>query len=316
MIELKAGKATRQAYGEILTALGESHPEIIVLDADLSKSTYSNYFQARYPDRFINVGIAEGNMVGIAAGLAASGKQPFASSFATFLMSKGFDQMRQSIAYPNLKARFCGSHAGISIGEDGPSQMGIEDLALACALPGFTVIVPADEAAMKSLLPQVLEIDGPVYIRTGRIKSPVIYEPGTTLTIGRATVVKEGSQLTIATMGLMIGESLLAADILEKQGFSVRVMDFHTLKPIDVQGIRHMAENSEAVLTVEEHLLDGGLGSIIARELAKIRPLPMDFIGLTDYAESGTPEELLKHYGLHAQNIADTGQNLLKRIFA
>lgn len=314
MRDIKFSKATRQAYGEVLTVLGETHPEIIVLDADLSKSTYSNYFQARYPERFINVGIAEGNMVGIAAGLAASGKQPFASSFATFLMSKGFDQMRQSIAYPNLKARFCGSHAGISIGEDGPSQMGIEDLALACALPGFTVIVPADEAAMQSLLPQVLEINGPVYIRTGRIKSAVIYEAGTVLKIGQASVVREGRQLTIATMGLMIGESLIAADLLEQEGYSVRVMDFHTLKPIDIPGIRYMAENSEAVLCVEEHLLDGGLGSIIAREVAKIRPLPMDFVGLTDYAESGTPEELLKHYGLHAVNVADTARKLLKRL--
>ena len=186
--EYKMGKATRLAYGEALTELGKKNKDIVVLDADLSKSTMSNQFQAAIPERFFNIGISEANMVTMAAGFASSGKIPFASSFATFLMSKGFDQMRQSIAYPNLNVKLCGSHSGISIGEDGPSQMGIEDIALACALPGFTVVCPADEEAMRQLLPQIAEYKGPVYIRTSRPKTAAIYNSDVKLELGKAQI--------------------------------------------------------------------------------------------------------------------------------
>jgi len=300
----KMGKATRLAYGETLTELGGSNPDIVVLDADLSKSTMSNRFQAKFPNRFFNIGISEANMVSIAAGLAAAGKIPFASSFATFLMSKGFDQMRQSVAYPGLNVKLCGSHSGISIGEDGPSQMGIEDVALACALPGFTVVIPADEIAMRQLLPQIAAHKGPVYIRTSRPKTPIIYSEDSQLELGKAQILREGTDLSMAAMGLMVFEALMAAEALQEEGISARVVDFHTVKPIDKPMIERCARETGNMLVVEEHLLDGGLGSIVARVVGETYPVPLRFIGLEDYAESATPDELLERYGLKAKYIA------------
>jgi len=309
--EYKMGKATRLAYGEALTELGKKNPDIVVLDADLSKSTMSNRFQAEIPERFFNIGIAEANMVSMAAGFASSGKIPFASSFATFLMSKGFDQMRQSIAYPNLNVKLCGSHSGISIGEDGPSQMGIEDVALACALPGFTVVVPADEIAMRKLLPQIVEHKGPVYIRTSRPKSAIVYDEQSDIVLGKANLLRDGSDITIAAMGMMVIEALKAADELDALGISARVVDFHTVKPIDKEMIIRCAKETKAILSVEEHLLDGGLGSILSRVVTENQPARMGFIGLEDYAESGTPDEMLDRYGLRAVNIVNKAQSLL-----
>ncbi len=309
--EYKMGKATRLAYGEALTELGKQNPDIVVLDADLSKSTMSNRFQAELPERFFNIGIAEANMVSMAAGFASSGKIPFASSFATFLMSKGFDQMRQSIAYPNLNVKLCGSHSGISIGEDGPSQMGIEDVALACALPGFTVVVPADEIAVHKLLPQIVEHKGPVYIRTSRPKSAIVYDEQTDIVLGKANILRDGSDLTIAAMGLMVLEALKAADELEALGISARVVDFHTVKPIDKEMIIRCARETKAILSVEEHLLNGGLGSILSLVVTENAPVKMGFIGLDDYAESGTPDEMLDRYGLRAVNIVNKAQQIL-----
>ncbi len=305
------GKATRLAYGETLVEIGKQNKNIVVLDADLSKSTMSNRFQATIPERFFNVGISEANMVSMAAGFASSGKIPFASSFATFLMSKGFDQMRQSIAYPNLNVKLCGSHSGICIGEDGPSQMGIEDIALACSLPGFTVVCPADEEAVRQLLPQIVEHNGPVYIRTSRPKAAQIYESSDTLTLGKAQILRDGTDLTIAAMGMMVVEALKAADTLEKIGVSVRVVDFHTIKPVDKATIVSCAKETAAILTVEEHLLDGGLASIIARTVAETHPVKMAFIGLDDYAESGAPDELLDRYGLRAVDIIGKAKELV-----
>ena len=305
------GKATRLAYGETLAEMGRDNKDLVVLDADLSKSTMSNKFQAAIPERFFNIGISEANMVSIAAGFASSGKIPFASSFATFLMSKGFDQMRQSIAYPNLNVKLCGSHSGICIGEDGPSQMGIEDLALACSLPGFTVVCPADEEAVRQLLPQIAKHKGPVYIRTSRPKAAQIYETSDKLILGKAQILRQGTDLTIAAMAMMVVEALKAADALEKEGLSVRVVDFHTLKPIDKETITACAKETGAILCVEEHLLDGGLGSIIARTVAETHPVKMGFIGLDDYAESGTPDELLDRYGLRAVNIINKAKELV-----
>ncbi len=307
----KMGKATRLAYGEALTELGKTNTDIVVLDADLSKSTMSNRFQAEIPERFFNIGIAEANMVSMAAGFASSGKIPFASSFATFLMSKGFDQMRQSIAYPNLNVKLCGSHSGISIGEDGPSQMGIEDVALACALPGFTVVVPADEIAVHKLLPQIVEHKGPVYIRTSRPKSAIVYNEHSEIVLGKANLLRPGTDITIAAMGLMVVEALKAADELEEAGISARVVDFHTVKPIDKEMIISCAKETKAILSVEEHLLDGGLGSILSRVAAEHHPVKMGFIGLEDYAESGTPDEMLDRYGLRSAHIVDKAKSLL-----
>ncbi|HHJ53679.1 MAG TPA: transketolase family protein [Caldithrix abyssi] len=307
------GKATRLAYGEALAELGDKNKDIVVLDADLSKSTMSNRFQQKFPERFFNIGISEANMVSIAAGLSATGKIPFASSFATFLMSKGFDQMRQSVAYPGFNVKLCGSHSGISIGEDGPSQMGIEDLALACALPGFTVVVPADEIAMHKLLPQIADHKGPVYIRTSRPKSAIIYQPDSEIVLGQANILRDGTDFTFAAMGLMVAEALKAADILSEKGIEARVVDFHTLQPMDREMVERCAQETGGIIVVEEHLLNGGLGSIIARVVTENHPARMAFIGLEDYAESATPDELLDRYGLKARHLVDKALRFLNR---
>lgn len=312
--EYKKGIATRLAYGNTIAKLGETNKDIFVLDADLSKSTMSNQFQAAHPERFINVGIAEANMVSIAAGMAAAGKIPFASSFATFLMSKGFDQMRQSIAYPNLNVKLVGSHSGISIGEDGPSQMGIEDIALACALPGFTVVVPADETAVEKLLPQIANHFGPVYLRTSRPAAIQIYDENDDIQLGKANVLREGKDITLAATGLMVVEALKAADALTKKGIEARVVDFHTIKPIDAEEAIRCSQNTKAIISIEEHLLEGGLGSILSRIVAENYPTKMGFIGLNDYAESGAPDELLDVYGLRAKNIVEKAAAILKTL--
>lgn len=316
MREFKMGKATRLAYGEAILELGRKNSNIVVLDADLSKSTMSNVFAKEIPERFFNIGIAEANLVSIAAGMALSGKIPFASSFATFLMSKGYDQMRQSVAYPGVNAKFVGSHSGISIGEDGPSQMAIEDIALACSLPGFTVVVPADETAVRKLLTQIVEMDGPVFLRTGRPKAPIIYDESSKLELGKANILQKGKDLTIIAMGLMVAEALMASDMLKEKGISAGVIDMHTVKPIDSEALRQAAEQSGAILCVEEHVLNGGLGSEVAREVAQQYPVPMEFIGLSDYAESGTPDELLDKYGLRAVNIYEKAIQLVERKIA
>src|SRR5437870_1058858 len=284
--ELKPGAATREAYGAALAELGKKNPNIVVLDADLAKSTFSAKFQEQFPDRFFTCGIAEANMIGIAGGLALSGKIPFASSFAVFLCDKGYDQLRMSIAYPHVNAKFCGSHGGISIGEDGPSQQSVEDLALMCALPGFTVLVPSDEFCARALVHRMAEHVGPVYMRTGRPKAQIIYGPGDTFEIGKAKQHGNGRDVAIIACGLEVGYALQAQAQLAGEGVNARVLDMHTIKPVDEAAIALAAEECGAIVSAEEHLLDGGLGSQVARAVAKSRPVPMEFVGVQDtYAE-------------------------------
>src|SRR6202790_1188903 len=235
--ELKTGLATREAFGKALAELGRVNPNVVVLDADLSKSTYTAEFGHAFPDRFFECGIAEANMVAIGAGLAMAGKIPFASSFSVFLLNKGFEQLRVTAAYPNVNLKIVGTHSGISIGEDGPSQMSIEDLSLACSLAGFVVLSPADDVSMTRLVHAAAKHFGPMFIRAGRAKCPVIYGADQKFEIGKAIELVEGTDVTLMATGLLVAEAIRASDILEAEGISARVIDFHTIKPLDRDAI-------------------------------------------------------------------------------
>ncbi len=313
-MEFKRGLATRTAYGEVLAELGEENEDIVVLDGDLSKSTRTYMFAEKFPDRFFNVGIQEANMVGLAAGLASAGMIPFVSSFACFLTSRAFDQMRVSVAYAELPVKFVASHGGISGGEDGVTQQSIADLALMASLPEVAVCVPADEHAARSLVPQLLERPTPCYLRTGRPKAPVVYEPGVEVSLGEAYVVREGEDLTIVTQGLLVAESLKAAEKLSAAGIEAEVIDAHTMKPFDKQTVGKSASKTGRVVVAEEHQIWGGLSSTVARELSSFCPVPMEFVAIEDtYAESGPGYELLEKYGLTAPAIVDAANTVIER---
>jgi transketolase len=312
--ELKMGLATREAYGQALVEIGGNNPDVVVLDADLAKSTFSTKFQKEFPSRFFTCGIAEANMVGIAGGLALAGKLPFASSFAVFLCDKGYDQLRMCIAYPLVNAKFVGSHGGISIGEDGPSQQAVEDYALMCALAGFVVLNPSDEFCARALVHRMAEYRGPVYMRTGRAKAPVIYSPDDRFEIGKAKQHGAGRDAAIVACGFEVGYALQAQAQLADEGISVRVLDMHTIKPVDEAALAQAAEECGAIVTAEEHLLDGGLGSQVARAVVRSHPVPMEFVGIRNtYAESATPDQLMDKYGLTAPYIVQAVKAVLKR---
>ena len=309
------GKATRDAYGEALRDLGKDHHDIVVLDADLAKSTKSAMFGEAYPDRFFNIGIQEANMVGMAGGLASAGKTPFISSFAAFVILKGFDQLRMAIAYPRLNVKVIGSHGGISIGEDGASQQSVEDIGLACSLPHFVVCMPSDEHQMRAVVKAAYAHNGPVYIRSGRPKAPLIYdrEP-TDFAFGKAIQLRDGSDLTIIACGLMVGAALVAHDVLKNEGINVRVVDMPTIKPLDDAAVEKAARETGGIVVAEEHLLHGGLGARVAQTVALTHPCAMEFVGLDDtYAESGDPEALMRKYGLTADNVVVAVRRLLAR---
>ena len=312
--ELKLGAATREAFGKALVELGRTNPSVVVLDADLSKSTYTAGFAKEFPDRFVECGIAEANMVGIASGLASGGKIPFASSFSVFLLNKGFEQLRVTAALPHVNVKMVGTHSGISIGEDGPSQMSVEDISLACSLAGFTVISPADEVATMKLVKAAAEFEGPVFIRTGRVKAPVIYAPDQSFAIGKAIELVEGTDVTLIAAGLLVAESIRAAEALEAEGISARVIDIHTVRPLDRDAIARAARETGAIVVSEEHLVDGGLGVRVAQAVAETCAVPMEFVGIQNtYAESGAPDELLDKYGLRARNVADAARRAMQR---
>ncbi len=311
--ELKPGPATREAFGKALVELGRENRDIVVCDADLSKSTMTTYFAKEFPDRFFSCGIAEADMVGIGAGLAYAGKIPFVSSFSAFVMNKGFEQLRVCVAYPRTNVKVVGTHSGISIGEDGPSQMSVEETALACSLPGFVVISPADEASTKALVKAAAAHVGPAFIRTGRPKAPVIYSGDQKFEIGKAIELIEGSDVAIIANGLLVAEAIRAAEALDAEGVSARVVDMHTVKPLDRDAIRRAAATG-AIVVAEEHLVDGGLGVRVAQVVAETDPCPMEFVGIQDtYAESGQPAELMEKYGLMAQNVAAAARKVITR---
>jgi Transketolase, C-terminal subunit len=312
--DLKPGMATREAFGRTLAALGKENPDIVVCDADLSKSTYTSFFAKEFPDRFFECGIAEANMVSIGAGLASAGKIPFVSSFSVFALNKGFEQLRVNAAYPGVNLKVVGTHSGISIGEDGPSQMSIEDLGLACSLPGFTVLCPADEVCTNALVRAMAAIDGPVFLRAGRMKAPIVYQADQVFTVGKAVELTEGSAATIIATGLMVAEALRAQEQLEGEGQAIRVIDMHTIKPLDREAISRAAAETGAIVVAEEHLVDGGLGVRVAQVVAETHPCIMEFVGIENtYAESATPEQLLDKYGLLARDIVAAVRRALVR---
>jgi transketolase len=312
--ELTLGMATREAFGKALVELGRANPSVVVLDADLSKSTHTAGFAKEFPGRFFECGIAEANMMAIGAGLASAGKIPFAASFSAFALNKGFEQLRVTAAFPNVNLKVVGTHSGISIGEDGPSQMSIEDLSLACSLAGFTVLCPADEVAMTKLVAAAAGHIGPMFIRAGRARAPVGYRPDQAFVIGRAIELQEGADVTLIATGLLVAESIRAAETLEAEGISARVLDFHTVKPLDREAIARAARETGAIVVAEEHLVDGGLGVRVAQVVAEMHPAAMDFVGIRNtYAESGTPDELLDKYGLRARDVAAAARSALSR---
>ena len=312
--ELKLGMATREAFGKALVSLGRENRDIVVCDADLSKSTFTNLFAKEFPDRFFECGIAEANMVAIGAGLASSGKIPFVSSFSCFVINKGFEQLRVTVAYPRTNVKVVGTHSGISIGEDGPSQMSIEDLSLACSLPGFTVISPADEASTMKLVKAAAAHAGPVFVRTGRPKAPAIYAREQEFTIGTSIELIEGRDVTLIATGLMVAEAIRAAQELEAEGISARVIDMHTIRPLDRDAIARASRETGAIVVAEEHLVDAGLGARVAQVAAETHPAAMEFVGVRGrYAESGTPDQLLDKYGLRGRDIAAAARRGLRR---
>ncbi|MFW6136175.1 MAG: transketolase family protein, partial [Chloroflexota bacterium] len=313
-IGLEYGLPIRNAFGETLREMGRENPKLIVLDGDVGNSTRTNYFRDEFPDRFFNFGIAESNMIGAASGLWAAGKDVLAASFACFLLCNAYDQIRMSIAFPRADVKLVGSHSGISIGEDGPSQMGIEDIALAASLPNFTVLVPADEASMRAATRAMFEHQGPVYLRSGRPEVPIVYEGDVEFEIGKANQLRDGSDVTIIACGLMVAAALEAAADLRQDGVSARVLDMHTVKPIDEAAIEQAARDTGAIVTAEEHVLNGGLGSEVARAVGKYYPAPIEFVGIdNEYAESGEPQELLHKYGLMPSDIKEAVNRVLTR---
>lgn len=308
------GKATRDAYGEALKELGAQYPEIVVLDADLSASTKTKDFADVYPDRFFDCGIAEGNMMSVAAGLASCGKIPFASTFAVFGAGRAYEQIRNSICYPKLNVKIALTHAGLTVGEDGATHQMLEDIALMRVLPNMTVIVPADAAETKAAVKWAASYHGPVFIRMGRAKCDDITDPEQPFIPGKAAMLRKGYDLTIIACGVMTGKAMQAADILTGAGISARVINMSSIKPIDESAIIKAAEDTGAILTAEEHSVKGGLGSAVAEVVVKNCPVPMAMVGVEDqFGESGTADDLLKAYGLTAAKIAETAMRLYKK---
>lgn len=306
--------ATRDAYGEALVELGNINKDVVVLDADLSKSTKTSDFSKAFPERFFNMGIAEQNLLGTAAGFAASGKIPFASSFAVFAVGRAYDQIRNTIAYPHLNVKIAASHAGLTVGEDGGSHQMLEDIALMRVLPGMTVIVPADAVETKQAVLAAAEYDGPVYIRLGRPKVPVLFDDNYRFQIGKGVLMQDGTDVTLVATGIMVSKALEAAELLQAEGISAAVINISTIKPLDAGLISKLAEKTGAVVTCEEHNVIGGLGSAVAEALAERHPVPMVRVGVNDaFGQSGLPDELLAKYGLTAENIAEKAKAVIAR---
>ena len=304
--------ATREAYGKALVELGKKYDNLVVMDADLSGSTKTAVFANEYPERFFNMGIAEQNMYAAAAGLAVSGKIVCASTFAMFAAGRAFEIIRNSIGYTHANVKICATHAGITVGEDGATHQTFEDIALMRTIPGMTVINPSDGISTAKLLEKAMEIDGPCYVRLGRSAVPVFYDESADFEIGRGKTVREGSDVTVIATGIMVNEAVMAADELKKQNIDVRVIDIHTIKPIDRDIIIKAAKETGAIVTAEEHSVIGGLGSAVAEVTAAEAPVKMRFVGQHDvFGESGKPEELKQKYGMTAADIVKAVRELI-----
>ncbi|NBI63340.1 transketolase family protein [Clostridiales bacterium] len=296
--------ATRQAYGKKLVELGAKYENLVVMDADLSKSTMTAEFGGAYPERFFNMGIAEQNLYGAATGLALSGKTVCASTFAMFAAGRAFEIIRNSIGYTNANVKICATHAGITVGEDGASHQTFEDLALMRTIPGMTVINPSDGVSAGKLLEQAISMNGPCYIRLGRAAVPIFYNEAADITLGKGNCLRDGSDVTIVATGIMVSEAMTAAEDLAKEGIDARVIDIHTIKPIDKDILIKAAKETGKIVTAEEHSVIGGLGSAVAEVIAQQAPAKMAFVGQQDtFGESGKPDELKKKYGMTAEKI-------------
>ena len=300
-------KATRESYGEALRDLAEEYKELVVLDADLAAATKTGIFKKAYPERFFDCGIAEANMMGVAAGLASCGKIPFASTFAMFAAGRAFEIVRNSIGYPHLNVKIGATHAGISVGEDGATHQCNEDIALMRTIPGMTIINPCDDVEAKAAVKAALNFNGPVYMRFGRLAVPVINDRETyKFELGKGIVMKDGTDITIVATGLMVNEAVEAAKTLESEGISARVVNIHTIKPLDKELICKCAEETGVIVTAEEHSVIGGLGSAVAEAVTECCPVPVVKVGVNDeFGYSGPAVELLKKFGLSVENIAN-----------
>lgn len=314
MVEVFGKKATRFGFGEALVELGKKDPKIFVLGADTVSSVAINGFQEQFPDRFVNVGIAETNLIGMAAGLAVAGFIPFAATYGVFASGRPWEQIRTTVCYSNLNVKIGGSHAGLMVGHDGATHQALEEIAIMRCLPKMSVIVPCDMIETKKATMASAYKTGPVYIRYGRETIPIITKEETPFEIGKACVLREGKDLAIIACGTMVYEALMAADILEEKGIKAKVINMHTIKPIDEKAIIDAAKECGAIVTAEEHQIFAGLGSAVAEVVVKNAPVPMEFVGVNDtFGESGEPNDLMKKFGLKDVNIADAAQKVLKR---
>ncbi|MCI6854648.1 MAG: transketolase family protein [Firmicutes bacterium] len=314
MAEVKQEKmATRQAYGKALVEIGAENKNLVVMDADLSKSTMTAEFAKAYPERFFNMGIAEQNLYAAACGLALSGKVVCASTFAMFAAGRAFEIIRNSIGYTHANVKVCATHAGITVGEDGASHQTFEDIALMRTIPGMVVVNPSDGASAKVLLKQVIEMDGPAYVRLGRAAVPMFYDEAAAseLKLGKGSCLREGKDLTIIATGIMVNEAMIAAEELAAKGIDARVIDMHTIKPLDEGIIVKAASETGAIVTAEEHSVIGGLGSAVAEVVVKKCPVKMAMVGQQDtFGESGKPDELKAKYGMTAADIVAAAESL------
>ena len=300
-------KATRESYGEALAELSDKYEDLVVLDADLAAATKTGIFKKKCPERFIDCGIAEANMMGVAAGLASTGKKVFASSFAMFAAGRAYEIVRNSIGYPHINVKIGATHAGISVGEDGATHQCNEDIALMRTIPGMTIINPADDVEAKAAVEAAINIDGPVYLRFGRLAVPVFNDKDTyKFEVGKGVQIKDGKDVTIVATGLMVNEAIMAAEALEKDGISARVINIHTIKPLDKDIICNAAKETGVIVTAEEHSVIGGLGSAVADAVTECCPVPVVKVGVNDvFGHSGPAVDLLKEFGLSAENIAE-----------
>jgi transketolase len=301
--------ATREAYGRALASLGDANPNVVALDADLSASTKTVEFAKRHPERFIQMGIAEQDMIGTAAGLAASGKIAFASTFAVFASGRAFDQVRNAVCYSRLNVKICATHAGLTVGEDGASHQSVEDMALMRAIPNMTVIVPSDAVQTAWAVNAAAALDGPVYMRLGRAPVPAIYEEGRKFAIGKAETLRAGEDVAIVACGIMVSRAMAAAEALAEEGVSARVLDMPTIKPLDRDAVLCAAAETGAIVTAEEHSIIGGLGGAVCEAVCESCPAPVVRVGVRDqFGKSGKPDEVLAAYGLTVADIVSAGR--------
>lgn len=308
------GKATREAYGNALARIGKENTNIIVLDADLSKSTKTDTFKAVCPERFFNVGIAEQNLISVGAGLAAAGKIPFVSSFSMFATGRAFEQICNAVCYPKLNVKVCATHAGITVGEDGATHQSLEDISCMRTLPNMTVVVPADERETEAVIEWAASYNGPVYVRLGRAGVDDVTKEGYSFVPGKSTTLVDGSDVTIIACGALVGPAVEAAKTLSEANVSARVINMASIKPIDAEAIVKAATETGAIVTAEEHNIIGGLGSAVSEVVVANKPVPMKFVGVQDtFGESGTPKELMKKYGLTANDIVEAVKRVIAR---